>query len=118
MNKENDIKRYKQRFEIVSLTGTFSREDGCHLHISLADAKGDVIGGHLIDGVIFTTCEVVLGTAEGVEFVREMDSETGYKEIVPLQLPWSGARWSIAGRLTTAMLVAGVGFILGRMRSK
>ena len=42
----------------MSLTGTLSR-DGVHIHISLSDADGNVIGGHLIDGVVFTTCEVV-----------------------------------------------------------
>ncbi|KAL3802892.1 hypothetical protein ACHAWO_010391 [Cyclotella atomus] len=113
----NDIKSYKQRFEIVSLTGTFSRHDGCHIHISLADAEGIVIGGHLIDGTVFTTCEVVLGTADEVEFVREMDDETGYRELVPLQLQHNGLRQSVI-RLTTVMIIAGVGFILGRVRSK
>ena len=86
-NDGNDIKRYdSRRFEIVSLTGTFSRDDGCHVHISLADAEGKTVGGHLIDGVIFTTCELVLGTAGGVEFVRKMDYETGYKELEVRQL--------------------------------
>lgn len=86
-NDGNDIKRYENtRFEIVSLTGTFSRDDGCHVHISLADAEGKTVGGHLIDGVIFTTCELVLGTAGGVEFVRKMDYETGYNELEVRQL--------------------------------
>ena len=86
-NYGNDIKRYENiRFEIVSLTGTFSRDDGCHVHISLADAEGKTVGGHLVDGVIFTTCELVLGTAEGVEFVRKMDYETGYNELEVHQL--------------------------------
>lgn len=83
----NHTQRYRnKRFEIVSLTGTFGRYGGCHVHISLADAKGYTVGGHLVDGVIFTTCELVLGTAIGVEFVREMDPETGYKELEVRQL--------------------------------
>ena len=115
-DKGNEIKRLKQRFEIVSLTGTFSREDGCHIHISLADAEGNVIGGHLIDGVVFTTCEVVLGTAEGVEFMRELDKETGYRELVPLQLATSNFNWGhIFGRYSAVMLFAGAGFVLGKM---
>lgn len=83
----NHIRRYENmRFEIVSLTGTFGRHGGCHVHISLADARGDTVGGHLIDGVVFTTCELVLGTAMGVEFSREMDRETGYNELEVRQL--------------------------------
>lgn len=116
-NQGNDIKRYTQRFEIVSLTGTFSRNDGCHIHISLADAKGGLIGGHLIDGTVFTTCELVLGTADGVEFGREMDDETGYRELVPIQLPHDSARQNVI-RLTTVIIIAGVGFLCGRMRAK
>lgn len=86
-NTTNDIKRYNNlRFEIVSLTGTFSRDDGCHVHIALADAEGNAVGGHFIDGIIFTTCELVLGTANAVEFVRNMDRETGYNELEVHQL--------------------------------
>jgi predicted DNA-binding protein with PD1-like motif len=37
----NDIRSWKnKRFEITSLVGTFSRAGGCHLHMSLSDAKG------------------------------------------------------------------------------
>ena len=114
----NDIKRYKRRFEIVSLTGTFSRNDGCHIHISLADAKGNTIGGHLIDGVVFTTCEVVLGTANGVEFLREMDSETGYRELVSAQLSQPDVKKSIINKSTAIILIAVVGCIVGRLRLK
>jgi predicted DNA-binding protein with PD1-like motif len=117
-NGGNDIKRYMRRFEIVSLTGTFSRNDGCHIHISLADAEGNTIGGHLVDGVVFTTCEVVLGTADGVEFVREMDRETGYRELVSIQLPQPNAGQSIMNKIATVILIAAVGCIVGRLRFK
>jgi len=119
MNGGNDIKRYQQRFEVVSLTGTFSRDDGCHIHISLADAAGNAIGGHLMEGTVFTTCEIVLGTADGVEFVREMDGETGYKELVPLQMQsdhgGGGLMWS---KVAMALAIATVGIIGGRYKSR
>lgn len=119
MNGGNDIKRYQQRFEVVSLTGTFSRDDGCHIHISLADAAGNAIGGHLMEGTVFTTCEIVLATADGVEFVREMDGETGYKELVPLQMQsdhgGGGLMWS---KVAMALAIATVGFIGGRYKSR
>eukprot|EP00571_Detonula_confervacea_P005961 CAMPEP_0172332150 /NCGR_PEP_ID=MMETSP1058-20130122/62290_1 /TAXON_ID=83371 /ORGANISM="Detonula confervacea, Strain CCMP 353" /LENGTH=195 /DNA_ID=CAMNT_0013049427 /DNA_START=37 /DNA_END=624 /DNA_ORIENTATION=- len=116
----NDIKRYaNKRFEVVSLTGTFSRDDGCHVHISLADAEGNVVGGHLIDGVIFTTCELVLGTAHGVEFSREIDNDTGYKELEAHQLVLRSGEsmwWTKVSKVLVAMAV--IGIVAGKVRSR
>ena len=68
-------------YEIVSLTGTISNGSG-HIHISLSDDKGNVIGGHLEKGcLINTTCEVVLGILEEYSSIREFDENTGYDEI-------------------------------------
>ena len=68
-------------FEIVSLSGTFSL-DGAHLHISVADSNGIVIGGHLSPGsIVHTTAEVVIGTLEGISFHRDADRSTGYREL-------------------------------------
>ena len=84
---ENDIKRWSgPRFEIVSLVGTFSRDGSCHLHLSISDAEGNTFGGHLMAGVVFTTCEVVMGSIDGVNFAREIDFRTGYKELIPRQI--------------------------------
>ena len=71
-----------ERFEIVSMGGTFSPGRKSHIHISLSRNDGSVIGGHLMDGTVFTTCEVVLGSIDGVSFARESDDETGYTELV------------------------------------
>ena len=63
--------------------GTLSPDDdSCHLHVSLGDAQGHVIGGHVMgDMIIYTTAEVVLGECEHVTFDREFDARTGYKEL-------------------------------------
>jgi len=82
----NEIQRWQEKFEIVSLVGTFSRDGSCHLHLSISDAKGNTFGGHLMAGVVFTTCEVVLGSIQGVNFPRELDDRTGYKELIPKQI--------------------------------
>jgi uncharacterized protein len=75
------VKAWIVPLEIVSGTGTFS-EDGCHIHVSLSDAEGNVIGGHLKDGcVVKTTAEVVIGIFEDVSFKRVMDDETGFPEL-------------------------------------
>jgi predicted DNA-binding protein with PD1-like motif len=84
--KGNEIKRWQERFEIVSLVGTFSRDGSCHLHLSISDAEGNTFGGHLMDGVVFTTCEVVLGSIQGVNFPREFDDRTGFDELIPRQI--------------------------------
>ena len=67
--------------EIVSLTGTFSI-DGCHLHISVSDEKLTTYGGHLKNGcIVNTTAEVVILELKDFTFCREMDDQTGYKEL-------------------------------------
>ncbi|HVG31857.1 MAG TPA: PPC domain-containing DNA-binding protein [Pyrinomonadaceae bacterium] len=72
---------FMQKFEIVSLTGTLST-DGVHLHIALSDTEGKTIGGHLVSGsIIYTTAEIVIAEARDLFFTREMDAQTGYKEL-------------------------------------
>ena len=77
------IEEYDDRYEIVSLTGTVS-PDGSHMHVSLADEDGRVIGGHMCNGcLVNTTAEVVLVSLdEEYRFSREYDDSTGYNELV------------------------------------
>ena len=77
------IEEYDDRYEIVSLTGTIS-PDGSHMHISLADEDGRVIGGHMCNGcLVNTTAEVVLVSLDDEYlFSREYDDSTGYDELV------------------------------------
>lgn len=68
-------------YEIVSLMGTISCGKA-HIHISLSDDKGNVVGGHLEEGcLVNTTCEIVLGVLEEYESHRNFDPTTGYSEI-------------------------------------
>ncbi len=68
-------------YEIVSLMGTVSKGNA-HLHISLSDEHGKVIGGHLLEGCfIDTTCELVLGVLEEYSSDRPFDKQTGWDEI-------------------------------------
>lgn len=70
------------RFEIVSLVGTLSPE-GLHLHMAIADAQGQTLGGHVMPGcLIYTTAEIVVGVLSGVTFQRRLDDRTGYRELV------------------------------------
>lgn len=75
----------KECFEIVSITGTVSKDD-VHIHISVSDNSGKTIGGHLKDGTLVdTTCEVVIYELKDYIFDRAPDSITGYDELVVKQ---------------------------------
>ena len=77
-----DIRTFKDDFEIVSLVGTVSI-NGTHLHMSFSNSKGVVYGGHLKEGtVVHPTAEIVIGIDESLEMRREMDEDTGFAELV------------------------------------
>ncbi|KHD90013.1 MAG: DNA-binding protein [Bdellovibrio sp. ArHS] len=77
-----DVVEFQGPFEIISLNGTVSAE-GIHMHISLSNFEGTVIGGHLMDGcLIHTTAEIILLENTELTFAREQDGHTGYKELV------------------------------------
>lgn len=70
------------KFEIVSLSGTLSK-NGSHLHLAISDGTGKTIGGHLMEGcLIYTTAEIVIGILPELKFVREHDEASGYRELV------------------------------------
>jgi predicted DNA-binding protein with PD1-like motif len=76
-----DCTELRGDLEIVSLGGSLS-PDGPHLHIAVADAAGQVTGGHMGPGcVVRTTAEVLVALLPGHSFSREMDPATGYKEL-------------------------------------
>ena len=79
-NEKNNLV-LDEKFEIVSLVGTVS-ENGSHIHISISDKTGKTIGGHLSDGnIIYTTAEIVIGEIDNLNFKREEDKESGFKEL-------------------------------------
>ena len=68
--------------EILTLSGSISN-DGAHLHMSVADASGRVIGGHVAyDCVVRTTAEVLIALLPEWSFARELDPDTGFGELV------------------------------------
>lgn len=83
---QDDTTLLREKFEILSLNGTLA-STGLHLHISISDSCGKVIGGHLSDGcIIYTTAEIVVGITENFSFDRSIDKTTGFKEleVIPL----------------------------------
>jgi hypothetical protein len=78
--------------EILTLAGTLS-PDGAHLHITVADSTGAVIGGHLCAGsLVRTTAELLVALLPQWQFSRPIDPATGYAELQIRPGPDSGVR--------------------------
>ncbi|MFS2037124.1 PPC domain-containing DNA-binding protein [Polaromonas sp. CT11-55] len=72
----------EEPLELITLSGTLSA-DGVHLHASVATARGEMRGGHVMAGcIVRTTAEIVLAPLPGWVFTREQDAKTGFKELV------------------------------------
>ena len=70
-----------ENLEIDNLHGTVS-VNGSHLHISVSNVEGSVLGGHIKEGcIVRTTCELVIGVLDDVVFDRLPDKTTGFDEI-------------------------------------
>ena len=81
MANSQTILEKDEAFEILSLQGTLSK-NGIHLHMSVADSKGHLFGGHVVPGCkINTTAEILIVECDGYEFKREADPTTGYLEL-------------------------------------
>src|SRR5262245_31727485 len=58
---KDDAALIVRSLELVSLCGTLSPQ-GCHLHASVSDDAGSVLGGHVLKGcIVRTTAEIVVG---------------------------------------------------------
>lgn len=68
-------------YEILTLAGSIA-SNGSHLHISLSDREGRVLGGHAGPGcIVRTTAEVLLALLPDWQLRREPDEATGYAEL-------------------------------------
>ena len=67
--------------EILTLQGSLCRS-GSHIHITVADANGAVLGGHLCEGsVVRTTAEVLVARLPQWQLQRAVDPTTCYREL-------------------------------------
>lgn len=68
-------------YEILTLAGSLS-QDGPHLHMSVADRAGAVLGGHVGPGcIVRTTVEALVAVLPDHLFTRVHDASTGYPEL-------------------------------------
>ena len=66
--KQYHRQTFEEAMEITSLLGSVSTKEGepyLHLHINLCRADMSVIGGHLNEGRIAATCEMILRVLDG-----------------------------------------------------
>jgi uncharacterized protein len=69
------------KHEILTLSGMVS-EEGVHVHMSVANSRGDCKGGHLMMGcLVNTTLEIAIALLPMMHFRREFDPATGYPEL-------------------------------------
>jgi len=67
--------------EILTLAGSLS-PDGAHLHMSVADPRGRVWGGHVTPGcIVRTTAEILLALLPAHRFARAFDPASGFNEL-------------------------------------
>ena len=62
-NKKYTSKTLKQPLEIINMSGnitTMNKEVYLHCHITLSDEEMKAVAGHLKEGTISATCEIVL----------------------------------------------------------
>ena len=72
----------KENYEIVSLVGCFGCEGRIHLHISLGDHNGNVIGGHLKENnIVYTTAEIVIGELPELTFTEVRNKGEDWPEL-------------------------------------
>jgi len=67
-------------FEILALEGNVfptSRDRVIHLHVTLGTSDGSVIGGHFVDGEVYTTVELFLARLDQCHLVKAKDAVAG-----------------------------------------
>lgn len=73
-SKSYEEKEFSEPLEVVALFGVYS-PDGIHCHITVSDKNFSAFGGHLKEGKINGTAEIIFYETEG-EIKRFLDDQT------------------------------------------
>lgn len=80
--KNNYIKkRFYKPYELLSLTGNICYQNNdyiLHLHAVLGDEKKNTVGGHLIEGKVEITNEIILLKTD-INIMRRFEENSGLK---------------------------------------
>ena len=74
-------KKFEGEYEFTSFSGNISKFDEetmIHCHINITDKNFNAFGGHLFEGYVPATLEVIILPLNG-ELIRKTDKETGLK---------------------------------------
>lgn len=82
--RENDL---DEQFEVLSFNGNLSREEAgdkqhLHAHVVLGRADATTMGGHLIEGIVHPTLELMIFETAG-HLPRGVDEDTGLVVLKP-----------------------------------
>jgi predicted DNA-binding protein with PD1-like motif len=82
-NKEINYvsEKFEKPYELLSLTGNICHYKGnyeAHMHSVLGSEKKDTVGGHLLEGIVETTNEIVLLKTD-IDIIRRFEGNTGLK---------------------------------------
>ncbi len=72
-------KRFEDEYEFTSLVGNISMVDGqitVHCHVTITDKEFQAFGGHLFEGVVPATLEIILFPFNE-PLIRRLDETTG-----------------------------------------
>ena len=75
---------FEKPLEILSISGNICKQGNDylpHLHIALGDEKKNSIGGHLLNGTVSITAEIVI-LKTNVDFKRKLDETTGLQNMI------------------------------------
>jgi len=76
-NEKYITKTISEPVELVSTNGNmFINPKGMpewHIHVALAEKSHNMIGGHLLGGMVWNTVEIFIQTLSEAKFVREME---------------------------------------------
>jgi predicted DNA-binding protein with PD1-like motif len=74
---------FNKPHELLSLSGNINKQNNkynLHLHSVLSDENKNAIGGHLIEGKVSVTAEIVL-LKTSINIQRKLDDNTGLKAL-------------------------------------
>ncbi|MDH7517351.1 MAG: DUF296 domain-containing protein [Candidatus Thermoplasmatota archaeon] len=73
--------KFDKPYELLSLNGTICKQKDdylVHLHTCLSDENKKTIGGHLFEGIVEVTNEIILMKSD-IEIIRRLEEKTGLK---------------------------------------
>ncbi|MFQ5998242.1 MAG: PPC domain-containing DNA-binding protein, partial [Candidatus Bathyarchaeia archaeon] len=81
--EKTELTEIKGPLELLSLEGSMMPMEGkpfFHLHGMFGTTAGEVVGGHMFSGRVYTTLEITFAEMKDCTIVKAKDNETGLPE--------------------------------------